>query len=106
MKKSQKPNATVRRMTVSVPPETFDEMEQVRKDERRSMSELIREIWRVYLRFRNVRAYTPTAAELRAIRRGRAQIERGESVTLDQLLNALDRPRLSRRAKGTRASRR
>lgn len=93
-------------MTVSVPPETFEEMEHVRKGERRSMSELIREMWRVYLRFRNVPPYTPTPAELRAIRRGRAQIARGEFVTLDQLLHAMDRPRLPRRAKGTRASRR
>ena len=34
--------------------------------------------------------YKPTKAELAAIRKGRAEIRRGESVTLQQLLNDLD----------------
>jgi hypothetical protein len=44
--------------------------------------------------------YKPTKAELVAIRKGEAQIARGECVTLTDLLHDLDRPR---RKSGTKA---
>ena len=44
-------------------------------------------------------AYTPTKAEAAAIRKGRAAIERGEFVTLGELLHDLDHPRRKTRAK-------
>ena len=65
------------------------QMERVQKEENRTRSELLREAWRQYVASRS-RLYTPTKAELAAIRKGRAEIRRGESVTLQQLLNDLD----------------
>jgi predicted transcriptional regulator len=71
-------------ITISVPPEMLDELERVRKEEHRTRSELMREALRVYFSSR-IPEDTPAAAELRAIRRGRAAIARGDYVTLDFL---------------------
>jgi predicted transcriptional regulator len=46
--------------------------------------------------------YKPTRRELAAIRKGEAQIARGEYVTLTDFLHELDRPR---RKGGTKAAR-
>jgi len=75
---------TTSTLTISLPPEMLDELERVRREEHRTRSELIREALRVYFSGR-IPKDTPTAAELRAIRRGRAAIARGDYVTLDQL---------------------
>lgn len=74
-------------MTVSLPPAMIREVEAVRKAEHRTRSELIREALRTYFTMR--RAYTPTAAELRAIERGRGALRRGEYVTVDDLRSSL-----------------
>ncbi|MBI3624907.1 MAG: ribbon-helix-helix protein, CopG family [Candidatus Rokubacteria bacterium] len=81
-------------MTISLPPQMIREVEKVRKAEHRTRSELVREALRTYLsdRFPVVRA---SAAELRALRRGRREHARGEYVTLDQLLHAMGSPRRS-----------
>lgn len=81
-------------MTISLPPDMIEQVERVRKAEHRTRSELIREALRTYFsnRFPVVSA-SPT--ELRAIRRGRMAIKRGEYVTLDQLLHALGPARRS-----------
>ena len=51
-------------------------------------------------------AYKPTSEELAVIRKGEAQIARGESVTLTELLNGLEHRRRKGRAKaGRRTSR-
>ena len=63
--------------------------------------ELMREALRTYFWLRGLPEETPTAAELRAIRRGRAEIKRGHFVTLDQLSNELASPRRKARAKRT-----
>lgn len=79
----------------------LEEFEQVRKAEHRTSSELVREALRRYFssRFPVVRA---SQEEWTAIRRGRAQIRRGESVTLEQLRDALAAANRKPRAKGTR----
>jgi predicted transcriptional regulator len=46
--------------------------------------------------------YKPTRAELAAIRRGEAELARGQHVTLPELLPELDPPHSEIRAKGTR----
>ena len=51
------------------------DMERVQKAEHRTRSELVREALRTY--FTGGRSYTPTAAELRAIKKGRAAIRSG-----------------------------
>ena|SRR5713101_1106298 len=84
-------------MTVSLPPEMIREVEAVRKAEHRTRSELIREALRTYFNVR--RTYTPTAAELRAIGRGRAAIRRGDYVTFDDLRTSLGSAGKQARAK-------
>ena len=73
---------TSQTMTISLPPAMVKEVERVRKIERRTRSELIREALRAY--FTLGRTYTPTPAELRAIEKGRAAMRRGQYYTLDE----------------------
>lgn len=90
-------------MTISLPPAMAEQMAKVQKQEHRTRSELIREAWRQYFesRFPVVRA---TKAELAAIRRGRAEIKRGNFVTLQQLLHDLDTPNRKPSKKNNRKS--
>ena len=96
-------------MTVSLPPAMIREVERVRKSEHRTRSELVREALRMYFnpqlaaRIARLPVYTPTAAERRAIENGRAEIARGEYVTIDDLFKGLDRRRGKARARGHRA---
>lgn len=72
-------------MTISLPREMIQEVERVRKTEHRTRSELIREALRAYFNARQTfPSYTPTAAELRAIEKGRAAMRRGQYYTLDE----------------------
>lgn len=72
-------------MTISLPREMIRQVERVRKAEHRTRSELIREALRAYFSARRtLPVYTPTAAELRAIQKGRAAMRRGEYYTLDE----------------------
>lgn len=75
-------------MTISLPPAMAKQIEQVQRQENRTRSELLREAWRQYFESR-YGVYTPTKGELAAIHRGRAEIQRGEFVTLDQLKHDL-----------------
>ena len=75
-------------MTVSLPPAMVKQFEKVRKAESRTRSELVREALRAYFENRYPVAKA-SPAELRAIRRGRAEIKRGHYVTLEQLLHDL-----------------
>lgn len=66
------------------------DVERVRKTERRTRSELVREALRLYFnpelaaRIARLPVYTSTAAERRAIEKGRAEMKRGHSYTLDE----------------------
>src|ERR1700730_5282155 len=82
---------TTNTLTISLPPAMAKQMERVQKGEHRTRSELLPEAWRQYFEIR-YGTYTPSKAELAAIRKGRAAIKRGEFVTLQQLLNDLDNP--------------
>lgn len=85
-------------LTISLPPAMAQQMQRVQKEENRTRSELLREAWRQYFEAR-YGAYTPTKADLAAIRKGRAAIKRGEFVTLEQLLHEMDNPRRKAGAK-------
>ena len=88
---------TTSTFTISLPPAMLAELERVRKAEHRTRSELLREALRTYFSKR-IPEIAPTPAELRAIRRGRAAIARGEHVTLDDLRHELGAaPRRSRK---------
>jgi metal-responsive CopG/Arc/MetJ family transcriptional regulator len=79
------------------------QIERVQKEENRTRSELLREAWRQYFQNR-ARLYTPSKTELARIRKGRAEIRRGESVTLQQLLHDLDHHPRKASAKRVRKS--
>jgi len=95
---------TTKTLTISPPPKMMQQLERTQKVEQRTRSELVREALRLYLGSRERRAFEqwfdripwvkPTAEEMRAIERGRREIERGDYVTLDQLKRELDRPPL------------
>ena len=59
--------------------------------------------WRQYFDSR-YSTYTPTRSEAAAMRKGRADISRGQFVTLNQLLHDLDTARRKARPKTTRQS--
>lgn len=84
--------------TISVPPAMAAEIDKVRRKENRTRSELVREAVRAYIadRYPTVQA---TKAELARVRKGRAEIRRGDFVTFDQLLDVLDSPRRQPRRK-------
>ena len=100
---------TRRAMTISLPPAMAQEFDRVRKAEHRTQSELVSEALRLYFnpelaaRIARLPVYSPTAAERRAIAKGRAEIARGESLTVDELFQGLDRRRGKARAKSHRA---
>ena len=79
-----------------------------RKTQQRSRSEIVREAMRLgfepklALRIARMPVYTPTARELRALEKGRAEMARGEYVTVNELFRDFDRPRGKARAKGHR----
>ena len=92
-------------MTISLPEAMLAEVQRVSQEETRTHSELVREALRRYIagRFPEV---SPTKAELSGISAGRAEIEKGEFVTLTQFLNGLDtKNRQKPRKSGTKAFR-
>lgn len=84
--------------TVSLPPAMAKEIARAMKAEHRTRSELVREALRVYLSARLIPSELLTAAEARAYRRGMAAYRRGDSITLPEFVNGMDRgPRRSRK---------
>lgn len=90
-------------VSISLPREMVREVDELRKREHRTRSELIREALRTYFA-RQFPVVKATPQELRALRRGRAEMARGESVTLEDLLHALDSKRSPIRRKKARAA--
>jgi metal-responsive CopG/Arc/MetJ family transcriptional regulator len=83
-------------VTISLPPAMLRSVERVRKAENRTMSELFREMIRVYENRRST--YTPTSAEKRAIDVGR----KSASMSIEDFFTHVER--LSK--KGSRQERR
>jgi predicted transcriptional regulator len=86
---------------LDLPPRMAKQVERVIRKERRTPAQLMREALRTCFRLRGLPEETPTPSELRAVRRGRAEIKRGHFVTLDQLSNELASSRRKPRAKRT-----
>ena len=88
---------------VTISSEMAEEFERVRKAEKRTPSELVREALRTYFtflhRFPEVR---PTKSELAAIRRGRQAYARGEYAPLEQVVHDLATGGSKTRAKSPR----
>lgn len=95
---------TTQTMTVSLPPAMVSQFDKIRKAENRTRSELVREALRFYFSTR-MPEVIPTKAELAAIRRGRAEIKKGDYITLDELLlNDLANTNRKASAKNSRKS--
>jgi predicted transcriptional regulator len=90
-------------MTISLPPAMAKQMAKVQKAENRTRSELMREAWRLYFES-HYPIYTPTKLETGAIRKGRAEMKRGQFVTLEQLRHEMDPKHGKAGAKNTRKS--
>ena len=75
-------------LTISLPAAMAQQMKEVQKKENRTRSELLREAWRQYFESR-YGSYTPSKTELSAIRKGRAEISRGEFRPLQEVLHGL-----------------
>ena len=74
------------------------EIERAMKAEHRTRSELVREALRIYLSARLIPAELPMPAEARAYRRGMAAYRRGDSMTLQEYIDGVDRrPHRSRK---------
>ena len=75
---------------VTLSSEIAEEFERVRKAEKRSAAELVREAVRSYLSFlRHFPEIPPSRAELKAIQQGRRAYARGEHVRLEKVLHGL-----------------
>lgn len=87
--------------TISLPRKMADQVERAMRMEHRTRSELVREALHTYITIRQLPEETPTPAELRAIRRGEAAIERGDCITLDELRREEDLTSIERRTSTT-----
>ena len=98
---------TTQTMTISLPPRMVKEFEKVRKAENRTRSELVREALRTYFSLRcRFPAVPAPKSELAAMGRGREAFDRGDYVTLGELLHGLGTGRQqARREKSPKASR-
>jgi metal-responsive CopG/Arc/MetJ family transcriptional regulator len=86
---------TSKNLWISFPKAMLKEVARISARSHRSRSELVREAVRVYLRVSGSPAAKPTARELSEMRRGRAEIARGEIVTLEEIEHAMaGRPRV------------
>ena len=82
--------------SISLPPAMLKDLDRIAKAEHRSRSELLREAFRHYFELRYGEA-KPTAAELRALERGRAAMKRGDYLTLGELRHAVETPHRKKR---------
>lgn len=91
-------------LTISLPREMADAVRRASRREQRTTSELVREALRRYLG--GMPVVQVTTAEFAAIERGRAEIRRGDVVTLDELRHGVgSRARQARSAKARRTPR-
>jgi predicted transcriptional regulator len=87
---------TTRTVTISLPPEMVEQLDRVRRDEHRTRSELLREALVQYVATGGSRRVIPVEdaqpEEIEAIRRGREDFARGETVRLEDLQHELGLP--------------
>jgi metal-responsive CopG/Arc/MetJ family transcriptional regulator len=82
-------------VTVTLPPAMVDELDRVRLREHRTRSELLREALRHYMEAgsrHTMPSENAQADELEAMRQGHQDLERGETVSLEDLQNELGLP--------------
>ena len=90
-------------LSLSFPAEMVREIDETRKREHRTRSEIMREAWRQYVAARNaLPVYNPTKSELAAIRKGREEVRRGNVATVEEFFADVDRRAQSGSGKGRR----
>ena len=72
------PRRISRTITFSLPPEMFEEVQRVKEEEGRDMSELVREALRLYMEDREMRRQE-RLERLRSRRAGQDETEEGET---------------------------
>lgn len=87
--------------TFSLPPRMAEETHRVMEEESRTFSELMREALRRYFEMRRFPVETPTPADLKALRRGRAAVARGKYVRFDDLSRPVGTAHRQARSKTT-----
>ena len=90
-------------LTISLPAAMAAQMKKVQKKENRTRSELLREAWRQYFES-HYGSYKPTKSDLLTIRKGRAEIRRGQYAALQEPLHDLDHPHRKTGRKAARKS--
>jgi predicted transcriptional regulator len=70
--------------TIKLPSKVSQRLRRAAKKQGREPSDLAAEAIDWYFSSRSLPMETPTAAELRAVRRGEAEFKRGDHVTLDE----------------------
>jgi len=80
-------------LTISLPPQLVEELDRVRRREHRTRSQVLRDALRRYLlvaaRARTVPIEDALPEEIEAMRRADEEVERGESVRLEDLQREL-----------------
>ena len=87
---------TAKTVIVSLPPVMLDELDRIRRQERRTRSELLREALRRYMadagQGRVIPVEDALPDEIEAIRQGKKDLARGETISLEALQNELGLP--------------
>ena len=84
---------TTRSVTISLPPVLVDELDRIRRRDRRSRSELLRDALERYLATSQIsRVAVARPEETAAIRLGREDLARGAAVRLEDIQNELGLP--------------
>lgn len=87
-----------RNLSISLPEAMAEDVDRAAEREHRTRSELVREALRLYLV--GIPVDEPAEDERAAMRRGKAEIRRGDHVTLDELLHDMAPRRRAIRTKG------
>jgi predicted transcriptional regulator len=82
--------ATARRITISLPEDVLRAADEVALTQERARSALVEEALRWYLRVQELPYDEATPGEIVAIERGRAEIARGELVSLEEIKRDLE----------------
>lgn len=87
-------------MTISLPPQIMEEMENYRQKHNFTRSELVRHALRE-LFFSQFPTYKPTKAEIKRIEAGRRDIQKGNYVTWEELRGKLGSKNRTKSAKSS-----
>jgi predicted transcriptional regulator len=85
---------------IELPPAIGRRVNRTARKQRRKPSDVAVDAIKQYIILSRIPEEIPTAAELRAIRRGEAALRRGDSITLDELRRQEE---VARRRRRTRA---